>query len=111
MAQSHPFHLVDFSPWPIFGAFSAFTSTSGIVIYIHAYTGGGFIVSLGLVILIYTMVVWWRDVVREATFEGHHTFAVQNGLRFGMILFIVSEIIFFFAFFWAFFSLKFSTYY
>jgi len=103
MAQSHPFHLVDFSPWPIFGSLAAFTSTLGGVMYIHAYTGGGFIVSFGLIILIYTFFVWWRDVIREATFEGHHTLAVQNGLRYGIILFIVSEVIFFFAFFWAFF--------
>jgi cytochrome c oxidase subunit 3 len=49
------------------------------------------------------MYVWWRDIVREGTFEGQHTSVVQNGLRMGMILFIVSEIMFFFAFFWAFF--------
>ena len=49
------------------------------------------------------MYVWWRDVIREATFQGHHTQTVQHGLRYGMILFIVSEIMFFFAFFWAFF--------
>jgi cytochrome c oxidase subunit 3 len=49
------------------------------------------------------MYTWWRDIVREATFEEHHTVAVQRGLRLGMILFIVSEIMFFFAFFWGFF--------
>ena len=49
------------------------------------------------------MFVWWRDVIRESTFQGHHTKAVQTGLRYGMILFIVSEIMFFVAFFWAFF--------
>jgi len=53
--------------------------------------------------LIYGMSIWWRDVIREGTFGGHHTKAVQNGLRFGMVLFIVSECLFFFAFFWAFF--------
>jgi cytochrome c oxidase subunit 3 len=47
--------------------------------------------------------MWWRDVIREATFEDQHSFAVQRGLRLGMLLFIVSEIMFFFAFFWAFF--------
>ena len=49
------------------------------------------------------MYTWWRDIVREATFEEQHTVSVQRGLRLGMILFIVSEIMFFFAFFWAFF--------
>ena len=68
--------------------------------YMHSYTGGGSLLSLGLGMLIYTMIVWWRDVVREATYEGHHTGLVQIGLRYGMILFIVSEVMFFLAFFW-----------
>jgi heme/copper-type cytochrome/quinol oxidase subunit 3 len=55
------------------------------------------------------MFVWWRDVVREATFEGKHTEEVEIGLKAGMVFFIVSEIMFFAAFFWAFFSFKFST--
>ena len=49
------------------------------------------------------MGVWWRDVIREATFEERHTKAVQKGIRLGMLLFIISEIMFFFGFFWAFF--------
>ena len=101
--QKHPFHLVDPSPWPFFASLSALISTMGAVMYMHGYIGGGSMLSLGLSMIIYTMFVWWRDVVREATFEGHHTSFVQLGLRYGMILFIVSEIMFFFAFFWAFF--------
>ena len=101
--QRHPFHLVDPSPWPLFGALAAFTTTTGAVLYMHAYENGGFVFSLGFLALLYTMFVWWRDVIQEGTFEGHHTEAVQAGLRWGMILFIVSEIMFFFAFFWAFF--------
>jgi cytochrome c oxidase subunit 3 len=101
--QKHPFHLVDPSPWPLFGSLGAFASTMGGVMYMHSYTGGGALLSLGLGMLIYTMIVWWRDVVREATYEGHHTGLVQIGLRYGMILFIVSEVMFFLAFFWAFF--------
>ena len=50
------------------------------------------------------MAVWWRDVIREATFQGYHTPVVQLGLRYGMALFIASEVMFFSAFFWAFFS-------
>lgn len=61
------------------------------------------VLSLGVLMIIYAMVVWWRDVIREATFEGHHTTPVQTGLRYGMLLFLVSEIMFFVAFFWAFF--------
>ena len=69
----------------------------------HNYSGGGSLLLLGFLFLLLVMFGWWRDVVREATFEGQHTKAVQTGLRWGVILFIVSEIMFFFAFFWAFF--------
>src|SRR6056300_475602 len=96
--QKHPFHLVDPSPWPLFASMGAFTTTFGGVMYMHGYSGGGFALSFGLLMVIYSMFVWWRDVIREATFEGHHTEAVQAGLRMGMILFIVSEIMFFMAF-------------
>jgi cytochrome c oxidase subunit 3 len=99
----HPYHLVDPSPWPLFASLSAFMTTTGGVMYMHSYQGGGLVLSLGLSMIIYSMIVWWRDVIREATYEGLHTSAVQTGLRYGMILFIVSEIMFFVAFFWAFF--------
>ena len=101
--QIHPFHLVDPSPWPLLGAFSAMGATSGGVMYMHAYKSGGYLLALGLFGIVLVMAVWWRDIIREATFEGQHTHAVQQGLRWGMALFIVSEIMFFFAFFWAFF--------
>nr|YP_001315117.1 cytochrome c oxidase subunit 3 [Chlorokybus atmophyticus]ABO15098.1 cytochrome c oxidase subunit 3 [Chlorokybus atmophyticus] len=101
--QKHPFHLVDPSPWPIFASLGAFLATLGGGMYMHAYTGGGVVLLTGITLILYTMFVWWRDVVRESTFEGHHTSLVQLGLRYGMILFIVSEVMFFFAFFWAFF--------
>jgi len=101
--KKHPYHLVDPSPWPLFASFSAFMTTVGGVMYMHSYQGGGYVLSFGLSMVIYSMFVWWRDVIREATYEGLHTTAVQIGLRYGMILFIVSEIMFFAAFFWAFF--------
>ena len=62
-----------------------------------------FSLDLGAMTIILTMFVWWRDVIREAPFQGHHTQMVKRGLRYGMILFITSEVCFFFAFFWAFF--------
>lgn len=101
--QEHPFHLVDTSPWPILTAFSAFSLVTGGTMYMHFYTGGGLVLCLGLFLLITSMSFWWQDVITEATFEGHHTLEVQKGLSYGMILFIVSEICFFFSFFWAFF--------
>jgi len=101
--QKHSFHLVDPSPWPILGSFSALMCTFGGVLYMHGYIGGNSLLNLGFVALLLVMFGWWRDIVREATFEGQHTRMVQTGLRMGMILFIVSEIMFFVAFFWAFF--------
>lgn len=99
----HPYHLVDPSPWPIMAAFGAFMLTTGAVLYMHKYTGGWNLLITGLTVIIFVMFVWWRDVIREATFEDKHNAVVQKGLRLGMILFILSEIMFFFAFFWAFF--------
>lgn len=101
--QRHPFHLVDPSPWPFVSAFSAFSCAVGGVLYMHAFSKGFFILSTSFLMLLISMFVWWRDVVRESTFEGHHTGIVQQGLRYGVLLFIVSEVLFFFAFFWAFF--------
>ena len=68
-----------------------------------SFKGGWTLLTIGLFLMIYIRSVWWRDVIREATFEEQHKVIVRRGLRFGMILFIVSEIMFFFAFFWAFF--------
>lgn len=101
--QYHPFHLVDPSPWPYIGSFSALGLTTGGVMYMHGYKYGDLLalVSFGFILLV--MIVWWRDVIREATYQGHHTLIVQRGLRMGMLLFILSEVCFFFSFFWAFF--------
>ena len=101
--QRHPFHLVDPSPWPFVAAFTAFSCALGGVMYMHSYENATFILSSSFAMLLATMFVWWRDVVRESTLEGHHTGMVQQGLRYGVILFIISEILFFFAFFWTFF--------
>jgi cytochrome c oxidase subunit 3 len=106
--QKHPFHLVDPSPWPLFASIGALASTFGGVMFFHGYVGGDSLLALGIVMILYSMFVWWRDVIREATFEGHHTKTVQLGLRYGMILFIVSEVMFFLAFFWAFFHASLS---
>lgn len=101
--QKHPFHLVDPSPWPFAAALTAFSCTIGAVLYFHTFKIGKLILVLSFLMLLLIMFVWWRDVVRESTFEGHHTGMVQQGLRYGILLFIISEILFFFAFFWAFF--------
>ncbi len=100
--QTHPFHLVNPSYWPLLGSMSGLTFTLGMAMYMHNYVGGGATVLAGLGLLFLTMYVWWRDVIDES-FQGHHTKTVQLGLKYGMVLFIVSEVMFFFAFFWAFF--------
>nr|YP_011008334.1 cytochrome oxidase subunit III [Scytothamnus australis]WBP70305.1 cytochrome oxidase subunit III [Scytothamnus australis] len=102
--QRHPFHLVDPSPWPLVASLGGLLLTFGGVLFMHNYQGGGELLILGILTIMYVMFTWWRDIIREALFEGQHTKAVQQGLRMGMILFIVSEVMFFFAFFWAFFT-------
>jgi len=106
--HKHGFHLVDPSPWPLISAFSALMVTFGGVLYMHGYLGGSFLWKYGICMILFMMFVWWRDVIREGTIEGQHTDIVQLGLRMGMLLFIVSEIMFFFAFFWAFFHSSFN---
>lgn len=99
----HSFHLVDPSPWPITASLGVFMLTAGLVLSMQKFTGGLSLASTGLFLVLFVMYAWWRDIIREATFEEQHTSVVQRGLRLGMVLFIVSEIMFFFAFFWAFF--------
>jgi cytochrome c oxidase subunit 3 len=103
LSTTHQFHLVDPSPWPLLAALGGSLLTSGLVSYMHKFVGGWSLFLNGFILILFVMYVWWRDVVREATYEEQHTFVVQRGLRLGMILFIVSEVMFFFAFFWAFF--------
>src|ERR1700745_222809 len=98
----HPYHLVAPSPWPLVGAVAAGLITTGGVLYMHGY--GWTLLIIGFLAVLGVMAVWWRDVIREATFQGYHTPVVQLGLRSGMAVFIASEVMFFAAFFWAFFN-------
>ena len=98
----HPYHLVDPSIWPLLGAAAAGILAVGMVLFMHDMTP--WLLPLGLVLVALIMGIWWRDVVKEATFQGHHTPIVQLGLRYGMLLFIASEVMFFSAFFWAYFD-------
>nr|QVM79210.1 cytochrome c oxidase subunit III [Pyrrhidium sanguineum] len=99
--SNHPFHLVDVSPWPLLGALGALNLMLGLIKWFHLFNSDLLLISL--VIMGLVMFQWWRDVVREATFQGLHTMKVALGLRWGMILFIVSEVFFFLSFFWGFF--------
>lgn len=107
--QKHPFHLVDPSPWPFVCAIGALSMAIGFAMYAHCYSGGLTCFFTGFATILFVMFVWWRDIVREATFEGQHTAEVQIGMRWGMLLFIVSEIMFFFCFFLGILSYKFVT--
>nr|BBH37492.1 cytochrome c oxidase subunit III [Trypauchenopsis sp. G341] len=99
--QAHAYHMVDPSPWPLTGAVAALLMTSGLAVWFHYNKTS--LMGLGTILLLLTMFQWWRDIVREGTYQGHHTPPVQKGLRYGMILFITSEVFFFLGFFWAFF--------
>ena len=103
-ANKHPYHLVEASPWPVVGSAAAFTAAVGGVMYMHEVQYGVAILGLGLALVLMTMFMWWRDIIREAEYQGHHTPIVQIGMRYGMMLFIASEVMFFVAFFWAFFD-------
>lgn len=101
--QKHPFHIVDPSPWPFIASMGALFTTTGLVGYVHLFAQGFNLFIIGLIILVVSSFFWWRDVIRESTFEGQHTSYVRKGLKAGMVLFIASEVMLFFAVFWAFF--------
>lgn len=102
--QQHPFHMVTPSPWPLLTSLSLLAFMMSTIVYMHLWRDSGFFkMIISLVCLIYSVYRWFSDVVTEATFEGNHTLRVQKGLRQGMVLFIISEIMFFSGFFWAFF--------
>ena len=100
-SKNHDYHLVDPSPWPVVGSVSALVLGIGAVQYFHSENP--WIMLIGLAGVLYTMLAWWRDVVREAN-GGDHTPVVQLHHRYGMILFIASEVMFFVAWFWAYFD-------
>jgi len=103
--KHHDYHLVNPSPWPIVGSLSAFILAVGLIMWMHHMTRfAPMVFSVGAVGVLYTMVGWWRDVINEAQFEGFHTRVVQISHRYGMILFIASEVMFFVAWFWAYFN-------
>lgn len=108
MFQNHHFHLVNFRPWPLTGTFGLFILLSGVVKLFHN-NFFNYIIVLGLLIILLTKFQWWRDIVRERTFQGNHTKKVLIGLKFGILLFIISEFFFFISFFWAFFHSRLSA--
>nr|YP_010444569.1 cytochrome c oxidase subunit III [Antialcidas floripennae]UTI38479.1 cytochrome c oxidase subunit III [Antialcidas floripennae] len=99
--NNHPFHLVDKSPWPIISSMALMSMTSGAVLMFN--NKQHYLITIGMLITILCMIQWWRDITRESSFQGLHTMKVTKNMKLGMILFILSEIMFFVSFFWAFF--------
>ena len=110
-ANHHDYHLVNPSPWPAVGSLSAFAMAIGAIVWMRSLGGGEGLFGLqgpylffaGLIGVLFTMFFWWRDCIQEVD-EGHHKPVVQIHLRYGMILFIASEVMFFVAWFWAYFD-------
>jgi len=104
-AKQHDYHLVDPSPWPIVGSISAFVLAVGLISLMHhLFAAAPLVFGAGVLGVLYTMMAWWSDVIKEAEREGYHTRVVQISHRYGMILFIASEVMFFVAWFWAYFN-------
>lgn len=111
---NHDYHIIDPSPWPFVGSMGALVMALGGIGYMRYLSEDQFVLFgvnlatpwlffIGLAIVLYTMYAWWADTVKEAH-EGHHTPVVSLHLRYGMIMFIASEVMFFVAWFWAFFD-------
>lgn len=107
-AVKHDYHLVNPSPWPLVGSIAATLMMIGAVVWMKGLfgleKGNPWLLAIGFGGVLYTMAGWWADVVREAN-QGDHTPVVSIGLRYGMILFIASEVMFFVAWFWIFFDM------
>jgi cytochrome c oxidase subunit 3 len=98
--KNHDYHILNPSIWPFLSAVGAFMLLLGSVLFFHNYTSIVFFV--GLLLVIYCMYGWWSDVVTESHI-GDHTPVVKIALKYGVIMFIVSEVMFFSAWFWSFF--------
>jgi len=108
-AKNHDYHIVDPSPWPFVGSLTFFIMAVGAIMSMKGLAIGGLkagpvLFGLGLLGVLYTMAAWWSDVIKEAQVRGDHTRVVQMHHRYGMIMFIASEVMFFVAWFWAFFD-------
>jgi len=100
-AKNHDYHILPPSVWPFLAAVSAFIMLFGGVLFMH--DKGPWMMLIGLVGVLYVMFGWWADVVKESR-VGDHTPVVAIGLRYGFIMFIMSEVMFFAAWFWSFFK-------
>ena len=102
-AKNHDYHILPPDIWPLIAAISVVTSTSGLVLYMHDLPAHWPVFGIGIASLLATFYFWFSNVVKEAQ-EGHHTPVVQLHMRYGMTLFIASEVMFFVGWFWAWFD-------
>ena len=102
-AKNHDYHILPPSPWPLMGAFAALVLASGGIMWMKSAAHAPIVFGIGVMLVLATMFFWWGDVIKEAH-EGDHTPVVQLHLRYGMVLFIASEVMFFVGWFWAFFD-------
>ena len=100
---NHEYHILEPDIWPLIGSISALTFTSGMVLYMHEMASGHLVLGLGIAGLIATFFAWFGNIVKEAE-RGDHTPIVQLHMRYGMILFIASEVMFFVGWFWSWFD-------
>ena len=106
--QAHPFHLVSPSPWPIYAGLNLLSLTTTGVLTMHGFSFAYIFFYMALTLVLYSMGLWFRDIISEGTYLGNHTLAVQRGLNMGVALFITSEALFFLAIFWTFFHIALS---
>ena len=102
-AKNHQYHILPPSIWPLVGAISAVTFTTGMVMFMHTLANWPIVLGLGVMGIIATFFGWFAKVISEAQ-HGEHTPVVQLHLRYGMILFIASEVMFFVGWFWSWFD-------
>ncbi len=108
-AKHHDYHLVDPSPWPIAASVAALGTAIGAIAWMKTSSGGlwgitgPWLFLITMTALCFVAYRWWADIVREAH-NGDHTPVVQLHMRYGMIMFIASEVMFFVAWFWAYFD-------
>ncbi len=100
-AKNHDYHILQPSIWPFIAAVSAFIMLFGAVLWFHG--NGPWMFLIGFAGVCYVMFAWWSDMVEESK-VGDHTPVVRIGLRYGFIMFIMSEVMFFAAWFWSFFK-------
>ena len=99
--QSHPFHMVESSPWPLLTSNAVLSMMISFVLWENGIEYGSELLTLGTLSVVFAFALWFRDITVEGTYLGDHTLIVQKGLTMGVSLFIVTEAFFFVSIFWA----------